>query len=88
MSIRIPVDLKSNIIIHRHVCNFEHTLEVLNHRVKVLFIWSANDPVINKDPNNEVNKVGGSEMVINARVNIISNEVIKLKESVKGMIPR
>ena len=85
MSSRVSMNMKTNIIVHRPVGNFEHAGEMLNNNIEILFIGSTNDPVINKNTNDEVDRMSNGRLVVDTSVSIVGKKVIKFEKIIKGM---
>ena len=78
MSDGIVVNLKSHIIIHGPVCNLEHALKVCNDRVQILSSGGANDPVVDKNPNDKVDGGTGFEPIVHTGISVTGDKIVEL----------
>ena len=82
------VNLEADDVVHSAVCLLEHSREVLNDVVKIVFACGTNNPIINNNTVDEVNFAGSSHAIINAAIRVAGDEIMQLQESIKNMNPK
>lgn len=84
----VLMNLEAHVVVHGIVCYLEHGRELLNDNVNIAFINGANNVVMHKNINDEINFVSISYAIIYATITVLGNEIIQLRKNIKCMIAK
>lgn len=73
---KVAVNLKTDIIVHWTMSDFEIGLEMLNNCVEIGFMSSTDNAVVHKDTNNKINGLIRCKSIVDTRVSVAGKKVV------------